>query len=71
MTEKDEKKLTSMTFLFIIALRNKMVAHTFLPSFDHVKGLSRKIVDYHGNLMSQFKQEIILLETSDFNLAFF
>ena len=27
-----------MTFLCIIALRNKTVAHTFLPSFDDANG---------------------------------
>ena len=27
--------MTCMTFLYIIALRNKTVAHTFLPSFDN------------------------------------
>ena len=29
------KKLTCMTFLCMIALNNKMVAHTFLPSLDN------------------------------------
>ena len=30
--------MTWMTFLCIIALRNKTVAHTFLPSFDNANG---------------------------------
>ena len=29
------KKLTCMTFLCMITLNNKMVAHTFLPSLDN------------------------------------
>ena len=29
---------TCMTFLNLIALRNKTVAHTFLSSFDNVNG---------------------------------
>ena len=32
--QEKRKKLTCMTFLCMIALRNKTVAHTFLPSFD-------------------------------------
>ena len=31
-------KMTCMTFLCIIALRKKTVAHTFLPSFDNANG---------------------------------
>ena len=31
-------KMTGMTFLYIIVLRNKTVAHTFLPSFDNANG---------------------------------
>ena len=37
MTE-NRKKLTRVTFLCMIALRNNMVAHTFLPSFDNANG---------------------------------
>jgi len=33
MTEKKDEKLTRMNFL-CIALRDKTIAHTFLPSFD-------------------------------------
>ena len=36
--KKIKKKLTRMTFLCIIALRNKTVFHTFLPWFDNVNG---------------------------------
>ena len=32
------KRLTCMTFLCTITLRNRMVAHTFLPSFDNANG---------------------------------
>ena len=38
MAEKKMKKIMCMTFLYIIALRNKTVSHTFLPWFDNVKG---------------------------------
>ena len=31
-------KMTYMIFLYIIALRKKTVAHTFLPSFDNANG---------------------------------
>ena len=37
MAEK-AKKLTSMTFLYLIALRNKTVAHDFFPSFHNTNG---------------------------------
>ena len=33
--EKKTKKLTCMSFLCMIALRNKIITHTFLPSFDN------------------------------------
>ena len=33
-----KKKLTCMPFLCIIVLRNKMVVHTSLPSFDNENG---------------------------------
>ena len=32
---EETKKLTCMTFLYMIALRNKTLAHTFLLSFDN------------------------------------
>ena len=58
------KKMTCMTFQCMIALRNKTVAHTFLPSFDNANDRlcqqwSRKIDEVqksccHGNLMSHF-----------------
>ena len=35
---KTTKKLTSMTFLCMIALRNKTVTHTILPPFGNVNG---------------------------------
>ena len=42
-----KKKLTCMAFLYMIALRNKTVAHTFLPSFGNA--------NYgHGNVTSHF-----------------
>ena len=34
----NNKKLTFMTFLCVIALRNKTVPHSFLPSFDNANG---------------------------------
>ena len=36
--KKDLKNLTHMTLLCMIALRNKIVAHSFLPSFDNANG---------------------------------
>ena len=36
--KKNTKKLTCMTFRCIIALKNKTVAHTFLPLFDNANG---------------------------------
>ena len=36
--QKKMKKRMCVTFLYIIALRNKTVSHTFLPWFDNVKG---------------------------------
>ena len=38
MAGKKHEKLTCMTLLCMIALRNKTVAHTFLPSFDNANG---------------------------------
>ena len=35
---EEMKKLTCMTFLYMIALRNKTLAHTFLLSFDNANG---------------------------------
>ena len=35
---KKMKKLTCMTFLCMIELRSKTVAHTSLPSFDNANG---------------------------------
>ena len=37
-TCQKKKKLTFMTFLYMIALRDKTVAHTFLPSFHKAIG---------------------------------
>ena len=34
----NNKKLECLTFLCMIALRNKTVAHSFLPSFDNANG---------------------------------
>ena len=36
--QKIAKRLTCMTFLYMITLRNKTVAHTFLPPFDNANG---------------------------------
>ena len=36
--KKRKKKMTCIPFLRIIALRNKTVAHTFLPSFENANG---------------------------------
>ena len=50
-----------MSFLCMIALRNKTVAHTFVSSFDNPSGrlcqerLLRSL--YHGNVTSHFSQE--------------
>ena len=38
MAELLSKNLTRLTFLFMIVLGNKMVAHTFLPPFDIENG---------------------------------
>ena len=35
---EETKKLTYMTFLYMIALRNKTLAHTFLLSFNNANG---------------------------------
>ena len=37
VAEGETKKSTCLTFMCMIALRNKTVAHTFLPSFDNKK----------------------------------
>ena len=37
--KKKRKKLTFVTFLCVIALSNKTVAHTFLASFENANGL--------------------------------
>ena len=36
--KKRRKKITSTTFLCMTALRNKTVAHNFLPLFDNANG---------------------------------
>ena len=38
MAELLSNNLTRLTFLFMIILGNKMVAHTFLPPFDNENG---------------------------------
>ena len=38
LQEKKTKKLTCTTFLCMTALKNKTVAHTFLPSFNNANG---------------------------------
>ena len=48
VAEKKEKKLTCMTFLCMIALRDKTVEHTFLPG----KIFEIQKFCYHGNVMS-------------------
>ena len=60
--KKETKKLTWIPFLRMIELRNKTVAHTFLPSFDKANGRPcqesllrpRSWFCHHGNVMSQF-----------------
>ena len=61
------KKLTCLTFLYMITLRNKTVAHTFLPSLDNAEwpSLSRKVAGiqkccYHGNLTSHFSSRLCI-----------
>ena len=61
------KKLTCMTLLYMIALRNKTVAHTFLPSLDNAErpSLSRRVVEIqkccrHGNLTSHFSSRLCI-----------
>ena len=41
---KKKKNLTCTTFLCMIALRNKTVAYTFLPSLDTANGVCQKSV---------------------------
>ena len=60
---------TCMTFLSLIALRNKTLAHTFLPSLDNAEwpSLSKKIAEiqkycYHGNLTSQRPQNSPIMQ---------
>ena len=59
--QKKLKKLTCMTlFLCMIALRNKTLAHAFLPSFDNANShlcqerLLRSEICYYGNVTSHF-----------------
>ena len=59
--KKREKELTYMTYLCMIALGNKTVAHSFLLLFDNVNGcLCQEMMTeiykscYHGNLTSHF-----------------
>ena len=37
-SRNNNKKLTCLTFLCMIALRNKTVTHTILPPFDNANG---------------------------------
>ena len=75
MAEK-KTKLTR-TFLCMIALRNKTVADTFLPSFDNANGrlFQRKIVEfqesyYHGNLTSHLSWNgVETSEHANFNVS--
>ena len=59
--KKRKKELTYMTYLCMIALGNKTVAHTFLLSFDNVNGclcqerwLTSITLAKIGNLTSHF-----------------
>ena len=59
--QKKLKKLTCMTlFLCMIALKNKTLAHAFLPSFDNANShlcqerLLRSEICYYGNVTSHF-----------------
>ena len=40
--DRENKKNVSMTFLCMIALRNKTVPHVFLPSFNNTNGCLRQ-----------------------------
>ena len=60
-SRNNNKKLTCLTFLCMIALRNKTVVHSFPQSFDIANGhLNKKRIGeiqkfrYHGNLTSHF-----------------
>ena len=53
--KKTTKKLTCTTFLYMITLRNKMVAHKFYPSFDNANGtIEIQKLRHHSNLTSHF-----------------
>ena len=56
--DRKKRKKTDTTFLCMIALTNKMVAHTFLLSLDNANDhLSQKEIQifcYHGYVTSQF-----------------
>ena len=53
--KKTTKKLTCTTFLYMIALRNKIVAHKFYPSFDNANGtIEIQKLRHHSNLTSHF-----------------
>ena len=60
--QKNEKQKTCMTFPGMVALRIKIVAHTFFPLYDNANGrlyeerLWRSVQKfcYHVNVMSHF-----------------
>ena len=53
--KKTTKILTCTTFLYMISLRNKIVAHKFYPSFDNANGtIEIQKLRHHGNLTSHF-----------------
>ena len=61
------QKLTCLTFMYMIALRNKTVAHAFLPSLDNAEwpSLSRKVAEiqkccHQGNLTSYFSSRLCI-----------
>ena len=61
------KKLTCLTFMYMIALRNKKEAHKFLPSLDNAEwpSLSRKVAEiqkccHQGNLTSYFSSRLCI-----------
>ena len=66
MAEKYEKIDNCVTFLCMIALRNKKVAHTFLPSFDNanvclghtlrIETVETQKLCYQGNVSFEVSQ---------------
>ena len=65
---KKAKKITFMTFPPTIALRNKMLTHSFLPSFDNANDrLCQEEIQkfcYNGNVTLHFSSLLYMWNTS-------